>query len=67
MICKILRLFLNTFAAYDKYSVLNREDLTQPIHKQLSQKEKTFSQFISLFLKSRFHFVHIQKKGGAQS
>ena len=67
VICKILRLFLNTIAVYDKYSVLNREYLTPPIHIQLSQKEKTFSQFISAFLKSRLHFQHIQKKGDTLS
>ena len=36
VIWKILRLFVNTFTAHDKYSFLNREYLTQPIHMQLS-------------------------------
>ena len=31
VIWKILRIFLNTFTADDKYSVLNRDSLTQPI------------------------------------
>ena len=61
MICKILRLFVKTFTAYDKYSVLNRECLKHPIDMQLSQKQKTFSEFFSAFLKSRLNFEHIQK------
>ena len=62
VICKILRLFVNTFPAFEKYSVFNSECLTHPIHMQLSQKQKTFSQFFSPFLKSRLNFEHIQKK-----
>ena len=42
---------VDTFTAYDKYSVLNREYLTQPIHMQLFQKQNTFSEFFSAFLK----------------
>ena len=67
MICKILRLFVNTFTAYDKYCVLNREYLTQPIHMQLSQKQKTFFQFFSAFLKSRLNLEHIQEKDDTHS
>ena len=37
---KILGLLVNTFAADEKYPVLNRENLTIPIQKQLSQKQK---------------------------
>ena len=33
-----------------------------PIHMQISQKEKNFSQFFSAFSKSRLNFEHIQKK-----
>ena len=60
--CKILRLFVNTFTADDKYSLRNRDYLTQPIQMQLSQKQKTFSPFFSAVLKSRVHFEHFQKK-----
>ena len=42
VICKILRLFLNTFSADDKYSVLNTDTLTQPIQMQLSKKQNNF-------------------------
>ena len=36
--CKIFRLFVNTLTADDKYSVLNRGHLTQPIQMNLSPK-----------------------------
>ena len=37
-------------------------NLTQPIHMQLPQKQKTFSQFFLKFLKSILNFEHFQKK-----
>ena len=49
VICKIVRLFVNTFSANDKDFVLNREYLTHPIHMQLSQEENTVSKFILHF------------------
>ena len=61
--CKILGLFVNTLTANDKYSLLNRDNLTEPVHMQLSQKRKTFSQSFSAFLKSSLNFEHSQKKG----
>ena len=62
MLCKILGLFVNAFTAYDKYSVLNTEYLTYPIHMQLSQIQKKFSDFFSGFSKSSLNFEHIEKK-----
>ena len=59
---KILRLFVNTLTADDKYCLLYRDNLTQPIQIRLSQKQKTFSQFFSAFLKSTLNFEHFQKK-----
>ena len=53
--------------AYDKSSVLNREYLTQPIHMQLSQKQKTFSDFFSAFLKFRLNFEQIPKQDDTHS
>ena len=44
---KILKLVLNTLTADDKYSLLNRNNLTQPIQLILSQKRKPF---FSIFL-----------------
>ena len=60
--CKISRLFPNTLSADGKYSLLNRDNLTQPIQMQLSRKQKTFSEFFSAFLKSSLNFVLFQKK-----
>ena len=62
VLCKILRVFVNTLTTDDKYSVFNRENLTQPIQILLYQKDRTFSQFFSSFLKSTFNFEHSQKK-----
>ena len=62
MIYKILRLFVNTSTADDKHYLLNRENLTEPIQMQVSQKQKTFSQFFFAFSKSILKFKHIPKK-----
>ena len=59
---KFLRLFANTLNADDKYSLLNRDNLTQPIHILLSQKQKTFSQFFSEFLKSTLSLMIFKQK-----
>ena len=67
MICKILRLFVNTLTADDKYSLLNRGNLTEPIHILLSEKQKTFPQFLSTLSKSTLHFGHFQKKDDPHS
>ena len=59
---KILGLLLNTLAADEKYLVLHRDNLTIPIQMQLSQKQKTFSQFFAAFLKSTLNFKHFESK-----
>ena len=46
-----LIMFVNTLTADDQYSLLNRDNLTQPIRTQLFQKQKAFSQFFLVFLK----------------
>ena len=48
--------------ADEKYSLLNTDNLTQPIQMQLSQKQKIYSEFVSAFLKSILKFEHFQKK-----
>ena len=60
--CKILGLFVNTLTEDDKYCLLCRENLTQPIQILLSQKQNPFSQSLSAFLKSTLNFEHFQKK-----
>ena len=62
VLCKILGLFLNTMTDDYKYSLLYGDNLTQPIQILLSQKQKTFSEFFSAFLKSTLDFEHFQKK-----
>ena len=62
VLCKILRLFVNTLTADDKYSLVNRGNLTQPIQILLSQKEMTFAKFFSSFLKCALNFKHFTKK-----
>ena len=60
--CQILPPLVNTLAAYEKNPVVNRDNLTIPIQMQLSEKQKTFSQFLAAFLKSRISFEHFEKK-----
>ena len=62
VLCKILGLFVNTLSEDDKYCLLYNDNLLQPIQILLSQKQKTFSQFFSGFLKSTLNFEHFEKK-----
>ena len=59
---QILGLLVNTLATDEKYAVLKRDNLTIPIQIQLSQKQKTFSQFLCAFLKSLLNFKYFEKK-----
>ena len=67
VLCKILRLFVNTLTDDDKYSLLYRDNLTQQIQILLSQKPKTFSQLFSQTLKRTLNFEHFQKKDDPHS
>ena len=51
-----------TLSADDKYSLLNKDNLTQPIRTQLSQKRKAFPQFFIAFSKCALNFEHFQKE-----
>ena len=62
VLCKILRLFVNTLTDDDKYCLLYRDNLTEKIQILLSEKKKTFFQIFSPFLKSKLNFEHFQKK-----
>ena len=62
VICKSLRLFLNTMSAVDKCSLPNRNNLMQPIHKQLSQKLKFFSPFFQFIFEILGKFWTFSKK-----
>ena len=62
VICIIWRHFPNTLNSDGKYSLLNRDNLTQSTQMHLSRKQKTFSQFFSASLKSSLKFKHFLKK-----
>ena len=60
--CQILGLLVKTLAADEKYPLLKRDNLRIPIQMQLSQKDKTFSQFFAEFLKSIENFKPSEKR-----
>ena len=62
VLCKILGLFVNTLSEDDRYCLLHKDNLLQPIQILLSQKQKTFPEFFSPFLKSTLNFERFQKK-----
>ena len=51
--------------AVDKCSLPNRDNLMQPIHLQLSQKLKSFSEFFPAFSKSKVNFEDFRTKDDA--
>ena len=67
MLSKILRLFVYTLNHDDKYCLAYGDNLTQAMQILLSQKQKTFSQFFSAFLKSTLNFEHSRKKDDPHS
>ena len=46
----------------EKHYLINRDNLTQPIHIQWYQKQKTFSRVFFVFLKSILNFKHLPTK-----
>ena len=60
-------MFVNTLTADDQYSLLNIDNLTQPIRTQLSKKRQAFSEFFVAFSKSTLNFEHFQKKDDLHS
>ena len=67
MINKILRLFLNTLTVNNKHYLVNRGNLTQPIQMQLSEQQKTFSEFFFAFLICILNFQNYPKKDDPRS
>ena len=67
VLCKTLGLFVNTLTDDGKYSLLYRDNLTQPMQILLSQKPKTFSQLSSEILRAILNFEHFHKKDNADS
>ena len=64
---KILRLFVNTLTAEYTYSRRNMQTLTQQVQTPLSLKQKTFSGFFIVFLKSTSNGEHFEEKGESSS
>ena len=64
---KILRLFVKTLTVDEKRYLLTRDNLTETIRIQLSQKQKTFFEFFFAFVKSILHFKHLSEKDDPQS
>ena len=60
--CQVLGLVANALPVDEMYPVDNRDNFTISIQMQLSQKQKTFAQFLSLFLKSIINFKYFGKK-----
>ena len=54
VLVEVLWVFVNTVTAEGKYPVQDFENLPLPIQIQLSEKEKTFSQFL-------FHFFSLHQ------
>ena len=61
------KLFPNILCANGKYSLLARDNLMQRLLMFLSQKQKTFSEFFSSFLKSTLNLKHFQRKDDPHS
>ena len=67
MSCQILRLLVNTFAADEKYPVLNRDNVRIPIQIQLSEKEEKFSEFFGVFWKWILNCEDFESKDASHS
>ena len=61
MIHNILKLFVNTLTVNDKHYLLNRDNLTQEIQMQLSEKRKNFLNFL-LHFQNIYEILNICQK-----
>ena len=59
---EILRLFVNTLTADDKYSRSNMQNLSQQIQTLLSEKQNTFYGLFIAFLKCAWNVEHFEKR-----
>ena len=60
-------MLVNTLTLDGKYPVQDCENLQFPIHTELSEKGKTFSQFFVPFLEATSNFKHCEKEGDCDS
>ena len=61
-ISNISKLFPNPLTADGKYFLLDRDNVTQRIQMEFSQKQKPWSQFFSSFFKSSLNLQYFKKK-----
>ena len=59
---EILRLFVNTLTADNKYSRCQVHNFAQQVQRPLSQKQKTVCGFFIAFLKCALNLEHFEKK-----
>ena len=59
---KILRMFVKTLTVDEKHYLLNKDNLTETLQIQLSQKQKTFWEFFFAFLKSILNSKYLPRK-----
>ena len=64
---EILRMFFNLLTAEGKYPIEDWENLPLPIQMQLSEKRKTFSQYVVPFMDSASNFKQFEKKDDSHS
>ena len=64
---EVLVVFVKSLTADGKYPIRHCDNLRLPIQMQLSEKRKTFSQFLLPFLESTSNFKHLQKIDDCQS
>ena len=62
MIYKIVRLFVNALTADAEHYLFNRDNPTQPIQRELSQKQKRFSKPFFAFLESILNLNIFKKR-----
>ena len=67
VIHKILRHFVNKLTVDENYYLLIRDNLTETIQIQLSQKQKSFFEVFLAFLKCILNFKHLRKKDDPHS
>ena len=59
---EVLRLFVNTLTADNKYSRCNVHNFAQQVQTPLSQKQMTFFGFFIAFLKCAWNLEHFEKE-----
>ena len=60
-------MFVNTLTVDDKYSLLNKGNLTQSIRIHLPNRQQTFSDLFSAFLEVELNVEHFHIKDGPHS